>query len=155
MTTSESTTPPCGRACQPSGRRQIIAGLTATAAAVTMTGVAGCTTTPHPVPTLRAGDSPAPALTITQLSQVPHHGAVIVPDAGVVVARDGHDHVWAFSMVCTHQGCAVSDVAQETINCGCHGSAFDIRSGKPVRGPATKPLTPVAVKVDGDNVVTA
>jgi len=46
----------------------------------------------------------------------------------------------AFSATCTHQGCAVSEVANGTINCPCHGSRFAVADGSVTAGPATTPL---------------
>ena len=58
----------------------------------------------------------------------------------------------AFSGKCTHAGCAVAADATAVLKCPCHGSTFDA-TGEPTAGPAKSPLAPVAVKVDGDNVV--
>lgn len=52
--------------------------------------------------------------------------------------------VVAFSDECTHAGCSLSEegeiVDDDTIECVCHGSRFDIHSGEPVRGPAVDRL---------------
>ena len=45
----------------------------------------------------------------------------------------------AFSATCTHQGCAVGDVTDGTINCPCHGSKFAVADGAVVDGPARRP----------------
>jgi Rieske Fe-S protein len=55
--------------------------------------------------------------------------------------------VRAFSATCPHQGCPVSTVANGTIDCPCHGSRFDAKTGAVVAGPAPRGLTPVAVVV--------
>jgi len=75
-------------------------------------------------------------------------GAYVItqPDAGTFKA---------FSKVCTHQGCDVSKVDGGVIICPCHGSEFSIQNGSPQGGPASRPLPEQAVKVNGDNVVTA
>ena len=59
----------------------------------------------------------------------------------------------AFTAVCTHQGCIVSTVSGGTINCPCHGSKFSIKDGSVVNGPATRPLAPIAIKVEGTSIV--
>ena len=59
----------------------------------------------------------------------------------------------AFTAICTHQGCIVSSVADGTIDCPCHGSKFSIKDGSVVNGPATSPLAPVAIKVEGTSIV--
>ncbi|MCK9902547.1 twin-arginine translocation pathway signal protein [Parafrankia colletiae] len=89
---------------------------------------------------------------LVQLSDVPPDGGVVLSDAGIVLTRDSGDGIQGFSAVCTHQGCLVSSVAQGQINCPCHGSSFDARTGEPVAGPARTKLPPVAVTVR-DNAV--
>jgi Rieske Fe-S protein len=89
---------------------------------------------------------------LARLDEVPDQGGIVVPDAAVVIVRDGTE-VQAFSAICTHQGCAVSEVSDGSITCPCHGSVFDARTGEPTAGPATTPLEPVAVTVQGDEVV--
>ncbi len=48
--------------------------------------------------------------------------------------------VRAFSTTCTHAGCRIGKGSGTVLKCGCHGSQFDAKSGKPVKGPAIKPL---------------
>jgi Rieske Fe-S protein len=57
--------------------------------------------------------------------------------------------------VCTHEGCKVSQVANGTIDCPCHGSRFSIVDGSVVRGPATSPLRARSITVDGGSVLLA
>jgi rieske iron-sulfur protein len=62
----------------------------------------------------------------------------------------------AFSAICTHAGCQVSDWQAPLLHCPCHGSAFDpARDGLVVGGPAPTPLPalPVAIQ-DGVVVIT-
>ena len=63
--------------------------------------------------------------------------------------------VFAYSAICTHQGCTVSYTpASKTLKCPCHSSEFDpFKSGNVVAGPATSKLPPVKVSVDGAWVV--
>jgi len=68
------------------------------------------------------------------------------PEAGSILA---------FSTTCTHQGCSVSTVADGTINCPCHGSRYRITDGSVARGPAQKPLAPVAINVTGNDITRA
>ncbi|MCK9639273.1 MAG: Rieske (2Fe-2S) protein [Prolixibacteraceae bacterium] len=48
--------------------------------------------------------------------------------------------VRAFSTTCTHAGCRIGKGSGTVLKCGCHGSQFDAKTGKPVKGPAIKPL---------------
>ena len=58
----------------------------------------------------------------------------------------------AFSAVCTHQGCVVTEIMGEDIDCTCHGSKFSITDGSVVQVPATKPLETLKVTVKGDDI---
>jgi Rieske Fe-S protein len=89
------------------------------------------------------------------VAAVPPGGGTILDSAGVVVTKDPSGAIHAFSSTCTHQGCTVNSVSDGTINCPCHGSRFDVRTGAPVAGPASRPLPAVAVTVRGGEVVTA
>ena len=58
----------------------------------------------------------------------------------------------AFTAICTHEGCFVGSVSNGTINCPCHGSKFSITDGSVVHGPATRPLAPIAIDVEGTSI---
>jgi Rieske Fe-S protein len=67
--------------------------------------------------------------------------------------------VVAYTAVCTHTGCEVSDwvEAMQQLHCPCHASAFDPKDGaRVVAGPAPRalPALPLAV-ADGRLVVAA
>ena len=65
--------------------------------------------------------------------------------------------VFAYSMVCTHQGCVVdySRGAKQFI-CPCHGAAFDpFDNGKVLNPPAPKALPKIKVKISGEYVIFA
>ncbi len=65
--------------------------------------------------------------------------------------------VVAFTAICTHSGCEVSEwiADQQRVYCPCHSSAFDPRDGgKVVAGPAPRRLPALPLKiVDGKLVV--
>ncbi len=86
-------------------------------------------------------------------ADVPVGGGVVVENAKVVVTQPAEGDFKAFSAVCTHQGCLVTDVADDTISCPCHGSQFSATDGSVKGGPASAPLPTVAVTVEGDQVV--
>jgi CRP/FNR family transcriptional regulator len=61
--------------------------------------------------------------------------------------------LYAFSDICTHMGCQLSEgpTNGNVIACACHGSQFDMTSGVVVRGPAWMPLATYTVEVaDGE-----
>jgi thiosulfate dehydrogenase [quinone] large subunit len=63
--------------------------------------------------------------------------------------------VFAYSAICTHQGCTVSYTpSSKTLKCPCHGSEFDpFNSANAVVGPAAAKLPSVKVAIDGTWVV--
>ena len=63
--------------------------------------------------------------------------------------------VFAYSRVCTHQGCIVNyDATNHVLACPCHGAQFDpTKDGAVVAGPAPTPLAKIKVAIKGDKVV--
>ena len=98
------------------------------------------------------GGAPA-ASALTSTSDVPAGGGKIIDGKNIVITQPQAGSFKAFTAVCTHQGCIVSTVSGGTINCPCHGSKFSIKDGSVVNGPATSPLAPVAIKVEGTSIV--
>lgn len=98
----------------------------------------------------------AAASGIVALSSIPVGQAVAANLDGkpIVVGRPTDSTAVAFSAVCTHQGCTVN-VNGATLNCPCHGSAFNALTGAVERGPATANLPAVAVSVSGGTVVAS
>lgn len=100
--------------------------------------------------------SPPPAAPAGELrvEDIPVGGGRILPDRKVVLTRPEPDVVKAFSAVCTHQGCLVTGVADGTITCSCHGSAFHIGDGSVASGPAKQPLPSASVTVTQGGTIT-
>lgn len=65
--------------------------------------------------------------------------------------------VFAYSAICTHQGCTVGyNATGKTLDCPCHQSRFDPANGGAVlSGPAPAPLVKYSVAINGDAIVTA
>ena len=65
--------------------------------------------------------------------------------------------VFAYSAICTHQGCTVAySATSKTMKCPCHQAEFDPnKSGQVVNGPAVNPLGKVKVAVKGAWVIEA
>jgi Rieske Fe-S protein len=97
----------------------------------------------------------APVRGIAALADIPVGGGKILAGQGIVITQPTAGTVKAFSTVCTHAGCTVSEVAGGTINCPCHGSKFAIADGSVAGGPAPRPLPPIVVTVKGGQVVRA
>ncbi|MFB1295205.1 ubiquinol-cytochrome c reductase iron-sulfur subunit [Mycobacterium sp. pW049] len=83
-------------------------------------------------------------------AEVPVGSGVIVGE--VVLTQPVAGDYKGFSAVCTHTGCLLNEVADGTINCPCHGSKFSL-DGAVANGPASRPLEPVAIRVQGDSIV--
>ena len=92
---------------------------------------------------------------LASTSDVPVGGGQILADKKIVITQPHAGTFDAFTAVCTHQGCIVSTVSGGTINCPCHGSKFSIVNGSVVNGPATSPLAPVSIKVQGTSIIQA
>lgn len=89
-------------------------------------------------------------------ADVPVGGGTIVKDADentFVVTQPVEGEFKAFSGICTHQKCPVTEVAGDEIVCSCHGSRYAVADGSVVGGPAPAPLAEVTASVDGDQVV--
>jgi thiosulfate dehydrogenase [quinone] large subunit len=60
----------------------------------------------------------------------------------------------AYVAICTHEGCQVLPTNNGLLGCPCHGARFDpAANGAVLRGPARRPLSPVAITVDPDGSV--
>lgn len=62
---------------------------------------------------------------------------------------------YAFSDICTHLRCSLSegDLEGTTVTCICHGSQFDVTTGAVLHGPAERPVEAYTVRVQGDDLV--
>ena len=141
-------------------RRALLAGAGVTCAAM----LAGCSThdasnggfTPAASGTATSASGSAPVATaLAATSQVPDGGGKIIDAERIVITQPQSGSFKAFSAICTHEGCFVNSVSNGTINCPCHGSKFSITDGSVVHGPATRPLAPIAISVEGTSIFQA
>jgi Rieske Fe-S protein len=68
------------------------------------------------------------------------------------------DGVVAYSAICPHAGCEITEwiQAEETIYCPCHASKFEPKDGgKVLDGPAPKPLPALPLKLSESKLVVA
>jgi Rieske Fe-S protein len=124
----------------------------------------GSTPAPGDSSSTPAGSSPSPGASangssassggdaLGPASALPVGGGMIYDKQKIVVTQPTAGTYKAFSAICTHEGCTVSDVDGGTINCPCHGSKFNITDGSVVGGPAPSPLPSKNVTVSGGNV---
>jgi rieske iron-sulfur protein len=68
------------------------------------------------------------------------------------------DGLVAYSAICTHAACAVSEWAADKrhLVCPCHSSEYDPAKGAArVTGPTARPLPALPIKIVGDKIVIA
>jgi nitrite reductase/ring-hydroxylating ferredoxin subunit len=81
-------------------------------------------------------------------------GAEVGGNLVLVVNLNGKHY--AIGNKCTHRGCRLSDGTLKengVVECSCHGSNFDLKTGNVVKGPAAKPEPAFQVKVEGDDLL--
>ena len=124
-------------------------GLLICAGAAAICTVSGCSrntaSVPTPKPSPANSPSSTPAVPVAlKTSDVPVGGGILV-DAGdgVIVTQPAAGQFKAFSAVCPHEGCTVSEIKGGDMICPCHGSRFRITDGEVIRGPARQGLDPV------------
>lgn len=79
-------------------------------------------------------------------------GSGTVIDETYVVTQPKEGEFYAFSSVCTHQGCQVRTVTEDKITCPCHSSQFSTTTGEVLAGPATEPLPKYEVSESGGDL---
>jgi Rieske Fe-S protein len=86
---------------------------------------------------------------LAKLSSVPVGGSLKV--GNVVIGLPSSARVVGHSAICTHQGYPVG-AGGRTLDCPCHGSAFDAFTGAVKQGPATAPLPGISLVIKGSYV---
>lgn len=93
-----------------------------------------------------SGDAPPESTGYASVpsSDVPVGSGTVVDETYVVTQPEAGEF-YAFSSVCTHQGCQVRTVTEKEIVCPCHSSMFSTTTGEVLQGPATEPLSKYSV----------
>jgi nitrite reductase/ring-hydroxylating ferredoxin subunit len=80
-------------------------------------------------------------------------GADVADKSILIVNLDGQ--YYAIGNICTHLGCRLSQgmLKAENVQCPCHGSVFNVKTGEVVNGIAKKTAPSFQVKVDGDQIL--
>ena len=141
----------------PISRRRLIMNTGLAAAAIA--GLSSCTTYgsgPAAQPSEAAGSGDASAggsagapLT-TKEADIPVGSGKVFPDAKAVITQPKKGEFKAFSAICTHQGCDVSQWKPENkmLLCVCHRSEFDPKDKAAVTfGPAPRRLPMMPLKL--------
>jgi 3-phenylpropionate/trans-cinnamate dioxygenase ferredoxin component len=93
---------------------------------------------------------------VCALSELEQDSALRVEVDGVAISvvLDSNGEVHAIGDTCTHGDISLSEgfVDGETLECWAHGSAFSLRTGKPLNLPAYEPVPVYVVEIDGDDV---
>lgn len=110
--------------------------------------IAACNTNTGELTTPPATAAPGQVLAAT--ADIPVGSGKVVNDT--VITQPTAGVFEGFVARCTHAGCKLPAVTDGTLDCPCHGSQFGL-DGAVLRGPAVAPLTPVAVKVRGADIV--
>ena len=130
-----------------------------TAGAVALTAAA-CGGTPESAATSGGAASAEPTveagIALAAVQDVPVGGGVILVKPKVVVTQPTAGQFAAFSSVCTHAGCPVTEVKNGFMVCPCHGSRFSVATGEPTADSVAKTaLAPTPVKVVDGKIVRA
>jgi 3-phenylpropionate/trans-cinnamate dioxygenase ferredoxin subunit len=93
-------------------------------------------------------------VTAIKTSEIPAGGITAIDVRGirVAVANVGGTY-YAFDDACTHKQCSLAEEGElegTTVTCTCHGSEFDVRTGKVLAPPAMVPVKVYPVRVAGD-----
>ena len=82
--------------------------------------------------------------------------AVKVGESEVAIYHTDGDEWFATSDICTHEHCNLSydggKVEGYEAECDCHGSKFDIRTGKVLLPPAVEDLKIYKLTTEGDDI---
>jgi len=126
-------------------RRTILGAAIAGAAAAPLAACAKSAEAPPAETAQKAGQVLATA------AEVPVGSAIVA--RGTLISQPSPGVFTGFIARCTHAGCALG-VKDGVAVCPCHGSRFAF-DGAVTQGPATEPLTPRAVAVQGGEIVVA
>ena len=93
-------------------------------------------------------------VTAIKTSEIPPGSitAIDVHGIRVAVANVGGTY-YAFDDACTHEQCSLAEEGEltgTTVTCTCHGSEFDVRTGKVLAPPATLPVIVYPARIAGD-----
>ena len=78
---------------------------------------------------------------------------VVLNGKPVLLANIKNEY-YAIGGKCTHWGCMLIDGAlvDSGIQCKCHGSTFELKTGAIIKGPATKPEPSYRVKIENGEI---
>jgi 3-phenylpropionate/trans-cinnamate dioxygenase ferredoxin subunit len=92
---------------------------------------------------------------VARLSEIPDPGRQVVElDERLIVLFRVGSELFALDDVCTHDDGPLGEgeLVDHTIACPRHGAKFDIRDGRALTMPATRPTVAHQVKIEGDEI---
>jgi 3-phenylpropionate/trans-cinnamate dioxygenase ferredoxin component len=93
---------------------------------------------------------------VAKLSEIADPGRQVVEvDERLIVLFHVGGEVFAIDDVCTHDDGPLGEgeLVDHTIACPRHGAKFDIRDGRALTMPATRPTVAHQVKIEGDEIL--
>jgi 3-phenylpropionate/trans-cinnamate dioxygenase ferredoxin component len=93
---------------------------------------------------------------VAKVSEIPDPGRKLVEiDERLVVVFHAAGNFYALDDVCTHDGGPLGEgeLVGLSVACPRHGARFDLRDGRALSMPATKPTVVHEVRVVGDQVL--
>ncbi|HUY32494.1 MAG TPA: non-heme iron oxygenase ferredoxin subunit [Pirellulales bacterium] len=93
---------------------------------------------------------------VAKLSEIPDPGRQVVEvDERLIVLFHVGGELFALDDVCTHDDGPLGEgeLVDHTIACPRHGAKFDIRDGRALTMPATRPTVAHQVRIEGDEIL--
>ncbi|MGQ0561262.1 MAG: Rieske (2Fe-2S) protein [Gemmatimonadota bacterium] len=97
---------------------------------------------------------------VAELNQLPVGStlAIELEDGTRICLANSEGEIYAIADRCTHADFPMSNGSVHggaTIECAWHGARYDMRTGRPIRLPAIKPIKTFEVKIDGNDILVA
>jgi len=95
---------------------------------------------------------------VASLDELADAGAKVVYAGGEQIALfNSGGEVYAVANRCSHANGSLAEGAVEatTVTCPYHGSQFDLRTGQPLCGPASRPIARFEVRIEAGQVYLA
>ena len=97
-----------------------------------------------------------PWIKVAKIADIPE-GEIHTLSAGgkkVALAHIGSEF-FAIDDTCTHAQCSLGEgsLIEQEVECPCHGSRFDVKSGAVRFLPAMAPIATYPVKVEGEDIL--
>ena len=94
---------------------------------------------------------------IADFSEIPEGGirAYKVGEKKIAIYKIG-GKIYATSNECSHEQCTLDEhgtIHFDLVECTCHGSQFEIKTGQVIMPPATEKIATYRVEVNGNDIM--